>query len=161
LLRRLTLFEEIVMKSRQSGFTLIELVVVIIILGILAAVAAPKFVNLQGSARAASLNGLRAAVQSASTLANALQTAGGFASNVSVTMDGSVVAMANGYPVGNSSGITTAVKFDSTAYSAFDSTGGVMFYVTSASLSTGCTFTYTAATSTTTAQVGASSTGNC
>lgn len=51
--------------KRQSGFTLIELVVVIVILGILAATAAPKFMNLQGDARASALNGLKGSVKSA------------------------------------------------------------------------------------------------
>lgn len=54
--------------KRQSGFTLIELVVVIVILGILAATAAPKFMNLQGDARIASLKGLEGAVKSAVNL---------------------------------------------------------------------------------------------
>ncbi|MGL4893853.1 MAG: type II secretion system protein, partial [Shewanella sp.] len=44
--------------KKQQGFTLIELVVVIIILGILAVTAAPKFINLQGDARVSALNGL-------------------------------------------------------------------------------------------------------
>lgn len=46
------------MKQPQ-GFTLIELVVVIVILGILAVTAAPQFLNLQGDARRASLQGLK------------------------------------------------------------------------------------------------------
>lgn len=51
--------------KRQSGFTLIELVVVIVILGILAATAAPKFMNLQGDARISALSGLKGSVKSA------------------------------------------------------------------------------------------------
>ncbi|WP_439146279.1 type II secretion system protein [Vibrio sp.] len=51
--------------KRQGGFTLIELVVVIVILGILAVTAAPRFLNLQGDAREASVEGLRGAVAGA------------------------------------------------------------------------------------------------
>ncbi|WP_435805039.1 type II secretion system protein [Shewanella psychromarinicola] len=54
--------------QKKQGFTLIELVVVIIILGILAVVAAPKFINLQGDARASALSGLKGAIQGANTL---------------------------------------------------------------------------------------------
>ncbi|HIF9068485.1 TPA: type II secretion system protein [Photobacterium damselae] len=49
---------------KRNGFTLIELVVVIVILGILAVVAAPKFLNLQQDARDASLKGLEGAIKS-------------------------------------------------------------------------------------------------
>lgn len=54
--------------QKQNGFTLIELVVVIIILGILAVTAAPKFINLQGDARASTLQGMKAAIQGANSL---------------------------------------------------------------------------------------------
>ena len=54
--------------QKQQGFTLIELVVVIIILGILAVTAAPKFINLQGDARLSALSGMKAAIQGANTL---------------------------------------------------------------------------------------------
>ena len=54
--------------QKQNGFTLIELVVVIIILGILAVTAAPKFINLQGDARASTLQGMKGSIQSANSL---------------------------------------------------------------------------------------------
>ncbi|WOT04793.1 type II secretion system protein [Shewanella youngdeokensis] len=54
--------------QKQNGFTLIELVVVIIILGILAVTAAPKFINLQSDARASALQGVKGAIQGANSL---------------------------------------------------------------------------------------------
>ncbi|WP_406546450.1 Tfp pilus assembly protein FimT/FimU [Succinimonas sp.] len=61
--------QEVIMRSlRARGFTLIELVVVIVILGILAATAAPKFMDLQRDARISKLNGLKAAIRSAENM---------------------------------------------------------------------------------------------
>jgi len=56
------------MVSKQKGFTIIELVVVIVILGILAAVAFPKFQDISGDARQAVVNGTVAAVKSAAVI---------------------------------------------------------------------------------------------
>ncbi|MDO6678647.1 type II secretion system protein [Shewanella sp. 4_MG-2023] len=74
--------------QKQQGFTLIELVVVIIILGILAVTAAPKFINLQGDARASALSGLKAAVQGANTLVySKAAIAGSEKSTVAIDVD--------------------------------------------------------------------------
>ena len=53
------------MKTKQVGFTLIELVIVIVILGILAVMAIPKFINLSTDAQTAATNGVAAALASA------------------------------------------------------------------------------------------------
>ena len=53
------------MKKQQSGFTLVELVAVIVLLGILSVVALPRFVNLQSDARIAVLSGINGAVKGA------------------------------------------------------------------------------------------------
>lgn len=56
------------MKQEQRGFTLIELVMVIVILGVLAAVAIPKFVDLKGDAIAAATQGVAGGLSSASSV---------------------------------------------------------------------------------------------
>lgn len=54
--------------KKSQGFTLIELVIVIVILGILAITAAPKFLNLSTDARASTVNGVKSALQSANAI---------------------------------------------------------------------------------------------
>lgn len=56
------------MQAKQIGFTLIELVVVIVILGILSAVALPKFINLSGEAAQAAAQGVAGAISSATAI---------------------------------------------------------------------------------------------
>ena len=56
------------MKTRQTGFTMIELIVVIVILGVLAATALPKFINMRGDAEQAAADGIAGAAASAMNL---------------------------------------------------------------------------------------------
>lgn len=84
-------------KSAQRGFTLIELVVVIVILGILAAFAVPRFANLDRQARIASLRSMEGAIRSGATMARAQWLAEGQPAN-GVLMQGSRVRFTNGYP---------------------------------------------------------------
>ncbi|MGY3928692.1 prepilin-type N-terminal cleavage/methylation domain-containing protein [Aeromonas simiae] len=86
--------------KKQSGFTLIELVIVIIILGILAVTAAPKFLNLQDDARTATLKGVEGSLNSAAAMVYSKAVIAGQEKNVdgSVKLADSTVATVYGYP---------------------------------------------------------------
>lgn len=133
--------------ERQSGFTLIELVMVIVILGILSAFALPRFADLGKDAREASLDGLVGALKSAASIAHADQLVAGASLGTSVTLDGTVVTMVNGYPTANTAGIGAAAAVDSNDYAIAGggTTGGAAVTFT---LQTNCLVTYTAAVGT-------------
>jgi MSHA pilin protein MshA len=94
------------MRSNQKGFTLVELIVVIVILGILAATALPKFINVTTEARVATVQGVAGTLASATGLVQARWQAAG-ATGASVTMaDGSTVTVnASGLPTNDAAGI--------------------------------------------------------
>ncbi|MUJ37516.1 type II secretion system protein [Aliivibrio fischeri] len=94
--------------KRQGGFTLIELVVVIVILGILAVTAAPKFLNLQSDARASSLQGLKGAMAGASGIVYGKAAIDGKETSTTKTVVEDIDTI-YGYPMATANGIDKAV----------------------------------------------------
>lgn len=88
-------------RSRQTGFTLVELVVVIIVLGVLAAFAVPRFMGIDTQARIASVNSLAGTLRSTAAMAHSVYMARGNPPNP-VTIDGQTVNFTFGYPDANS-----------------------------------------------------------
>ncbi|MFN3751888.1 MAG: type II secretion system protein [Thiobacillus sp.] len=159
------------MNSKQRGFTMIELIVVIVILGILAAVALPRFTNMQGDARIAKLNAARGAVQAASGMVHGVVLVRGGAADAAacpgttVTADNTtnvcteqgIVTIVNGYPTADLPGIVDAAGLTSVfpataaalAAEGYSTTGGgtaansvLTIRVNGGSNPANCAFTY-------------------
>jgi MSHA pilin protein MshA len=101
-----------IMRKPQSGFTIIEIMMVIVILGVLAAIAIPKFLDLGQHARAANVSALNGSIRTAAQLAfdKCVVTptcsiyargawAGGVPSNTTIVVGGTTYYLHFGYPI--------------------------------------------------------------
>lgn len=106
--------------EKQKGFTLVELVVVIIILGILAVTAAPKFINMQSDAYASTLKGMQGAINGANTMVYAKAALQGVTASSAASVDiglgsGKEVDTVFGYIKATSTALAAALDVDFTS----------------------------------------------
>ena len=136
--------------KRSAGFTLIELVIVIIILGILAVTAAPKFLNLQGDARESTLKGMKAAMESSASIVYSKAVIKGLedepTGSVSTGVSGATVTIANGYPTADAAGIGATLDFNDADWDV-PSAASKTYILTPKGAPDTCTVTYKEAVS--------------
>ncbi|MEK7315370.1 MAG: prepilin-type N-terminal cleavage/methylation domain-containing protein [Candidatus Eisenbacteria bacterium] len=115
-----------VRKHSESGFTLIELVIVIVILGILAAVAIPKYEDMREQARVATLKGQLGAIRSAIAIQYARNALNGSATFP--TLDGTIFADGRvpKEPVNNSQAVKATPGIDDAGGWQYNSTTGIV-----------------------------------
>ncbi|RUO75940.1 type II secretion system protein [Idiomarina seosinensis] len=110
----------------QKGFTLIELIIVIVVLGILAVTAAPQFINFSSDARVSTVEGAKGSVKGAmdSVYARSLvDGSSGTASGSTVETNGGSVSIVYGYPEAAAGGIDIAAGLDASDWTLVAGSG--------------------------------------
>ncbi|MDO8925770.1 MAG: type II secretion system protein [Sideroxyarcus sp.] len=132
--------------KKQQGFTLIELIVVIVILGILAATALPRFTNLSDEARVASVNGITGAIRSAVAITRAQYLATGSSTAATALLGATTVDVnvGTGIPLGTIGGIGAALESTEGYDVNYTTPAAVTFTPTGAPAT--CTATYNGTT---------------
>ena len=156
------------MRSRGTGFTLIELVVTLSVIAILAALALPRYIALQTQARVAKTQAIFGGIRSAAALAHAqvLATNTVTSGAATISMEGVNVTVMNGYPTADANGIITATQMDPTADQITISGGGpaagdLLTININGGTAGSCTVTYQASAAANTSPGIGSSTAGC
>lgn len=163
-------------RRPQAGFTLVELVTVILILGVLAAVALPRYADLQGKAREAKVKAVAGSIKAATGLVKASAMANGIscgaASGTTVSMEGASVALNHCYPqaLGTfTTGVLAAANVSASdgwavsTTSAGGATAGTALVIelSDAATPANCSVSYTSAANATTPPVVTSTVSGC
>jgi MSHA pilin protein MshA len=132
----------------DRGFTLIELVIVMAIVGLLAVVVLPRFVNLTGDARGARINGALGSARSAALIAHGTALARSLGNGAAtVAAEGANITIINGYPTADAAGILAAAQVTATDFTIVGGAAAagstVTVQATGAVTLANCQFTYT------------------